>query len=64
MKRKIGISIFASSLLLFVTAIIWSIAYCFTHIDQTEVRQFIDNPYPTIMIIVGLFGLRIVSGLE
>lgn len=55
--RKLALTICIISFLLIVVGAIWSLVYNWTHIDQTELRQLINNPYPTIMAIVGVAGL-------
>lgn len=64
MKSKIRSIVFIICFLLIVVAGIWAIIYECTHIDQTEMRQFIENPYPTIMVVVGMFGIFIVREVE
>lgn len=39
---------------------LWGGIYGCIHIDQTEMRQFIDNPYPTVMALVGVVMLVLV----
>ncbi len=64
MKKKMALAICIISFLLIAAAVVWSLVYGWTHIDQTEMRQFVDNPYPTIMTIFGLLGFVVVKGLE
>ena len=42
-------------LLFMIAALVWSTYYGFTHIDDTDLRKFINNPYPLLVGMVGYF---------
>ena len=56
MKRKrtiLGLIMFLVGAGLMIYAAISAVIFNFQHVDMTELRQFIENPAPTILAIVG-----------
>ena len=56
MKRKrtiLGLIMFLVGAGLMIYAAISAVVFNFQHVDMTELRQFIENPAPTILVIVG-----------
>ncbi len=59
MKHIIGIAMIILSAIAIAVAGIWSVIFYFQHPDMTELRQFIENPAPSIIAVVAYIGLRI-----
>lgn len=64
-KTIIGIALVIIAVIAIIGALIWSLVFNMMNPDMTELRLFIENPYPTIIVIVSLIifviGKRIVD---
>ncbi len=54
MKYTISVIAIALGFLAQIVGIIWSAIFYFQNPDMTELRQFIENPIPSIIAIVGI----------
>lgn len=63
MKNKIreiiGATLIIISFIALVASAIWAIVFKFMNPDMTELRLFIENPYPTIIVIVSAATLMV-----
>ena len=58
-REIIGIVLIAISFIAIVAAAIWAIVFNLMNPDMTELRLFIENPYPTIIILVSAATLMV-----
>jgi hypothetical protein len=58
-KTIIAVAITIISFITMVASAIWAIVFNFMHPDMTELRLFLENPYPTIICIVSVAGLMV-----
>ena len=58
-KAVIGIALVIISFIAIVAAAIWAIVFNLMNPDMTELRLFIENPYPTIIALVSVAGLMV-----
>lgn len=58
-KTIIGMVLIIIAIIAAVGSAIWSWVFNLMNPDMTELRLFIENPYPTIIAIVSTIGLMI-----
>lgn len=58
-KTLIGAVIIIISFIALVASAIWAIVFKFMNPDMTDLRLFLENPYPTIICIVSVAGLMV-----
>ena len=58
-KAIIGIVLVIGSFIALVAAAIWAIVFNWMNPDMTELRLFLENPYPTIIAFVSVVGLMV-----
>lgn len=58
-KIVIGMALILIAFIAMLAAAIWAIVFNLMHPDMTELRLFIENPYPTIIIIVSASVLMV-----
>ena len=58
-KAIIGITLIIVAFIALITAAIWAIVFNLMNPDMTELRLFIENPYPTIIALVSVAGLMV-----
>lgn len=58
-KAIIGIILVIITFVALIASAILAIVFRFMHPDMTELRMFIENPYPTIIAIVSAAGLMV-----
>lgn len=58
-KTIISMALIIIAFIAIVVSAIWAIVFQLMHPDMTELRLFIENPYPTIICIVSLAVLMV-----
>ena len=58
-KTIIGVALIIISSIACVASAIWALVFNFMNPDMTELRLFLENPYPTIIIVVSAAGLMV-----
>jgi hypothetical protein len=58
-KAIIGLALVIISFIALVAAAIWAVVFQLMNPDMTELRLFIENPYPTIIVIVSAATLMV-----
>ena len=53
-KTIIGMALIILSTIAVITSVIWAWVFNLMNPDMTELRLFIENPYPTIITIVSM----------
>ena len=56
-RAIIGITLVIISFIAIVASAIWALVFNFMNPDMTELRLFLENPYPTIIGIISAAGL-------
>lgn len=66
-KTIIGVAIIIVAFIAVIASAIWAIVFHLMNPDMTELRLFIENPYPTIIAIISSAGFMVgkfVLGVE
>ena len=58
-KAIIGITLMITAFISIIASAIWAVIFNLMNPDMTELRLFIENPYPTIMALVSVAGLMV-----
>lgn len=58
-KTIIGMTLIIISFIAIIASAIWAIVFNLMNPDMTELRLFIENPYPTIIAIVSVAVLMV-----
>lgn len=58
-RTIIGLALIIISFVALVAAAIWAVVFNLMNPDMTELRLFIENPYPTIIAIVSAATLMV-----
>lgn len=58
-KKLIGAAIIIIAFAAVIISAIWALVFHFMNPDMTELRLFLENPYPTIICIVSVAGLMV-----
>lgn len=58
-KKLIGAAIIIIAFAAVIISAIWALVFHFMNPDMTELRLFLENPYPTIICIVSVVGLMV-----
>lgn len=58
-REIIGLALVIISFIAIVAAAIWAIVFNLMNPDMTELRLFIENPYPTIIAIISAAGFMV-----
>lgn len=58
-KTIIGMALIIISFIAIIVSAIWAIVFNLMNPDMTELRLFIENPYPTIIAIVSTAVLAV-----
>lgn len=58
-KTIIGMALIIIAFIAIVASAIWALVFHFMNPDMTELRLFLENPYPTIICIVSVAGLMV-----
>lgn len=58
-KTIIGMVLIILSVVAIIGSMIWSLIFNIMNPDMTELRLFIENPYPTIIVIISLIEFTI-----
>ena len=58
-KIIIGMALIIIAFVAIIASAIWAIVFNIMNPDMTELRLFIENPYPTIIGIVSVAGLMV-----
>lgn len=62
-KTIIGASIIILAFVAIIASAIWALIFYFMNPDMTELRLFIENPYPSIISIVSLVVILVGKSL-
>jgi hypothetical protein len=58
-RTIIGLALVIISFVALIAAAIWAIVFNLMNPDMTELRLFIENPYPTIIAFVSIVTLMV-----
>ena len=58
-KTIIGLTLIITAFIAILVAAIWAVVFNLMNPDMTELRQFIENPYPTIIDLVSVAALMV-----
>ena len=58
-KTIIGAILAIVAFIAIIASAIWALVFNFMNPDMTELRLFLENPYPTIIMLVSLGGLMV-----
>ena len=58
-KTIIGLTLIITAFIAILVAAIWAVVFQLMNPDMTEMRLFIENPYPTIIALVSVAGLMV-----
>ena len=58
-KALIGAALIILAFAAIIISAIWALVFHFMNPDMTELRLFLENPYPTIICIVSVAGLMV-----
>ena len=58
-KTIIGTVLIIVAFIAIVASAIWALVFHLMNPDMTELRLFLENPYPTIICIVSIAGLMV-----
>ena len=58
-KTIIGLTLIITAFIAILVAAIWAVVFQLMNPDMTELRLFIENPYPTIIALVSVAGLMV-----
>lgn len=58
-KTIIGMALIIIAFIACIASAIWALVFRFMNPDMTELRLFLENPYPTIIVIVSAAGLMV-----
>ena len=58
-KTLIAVVLIFVSFVALVASAIWALVFHFMNPDMTELRLFLENPYPTIIVVVSTAGLMV-----
>jgi hypothetical protein len=58
-KTIIGIILIIVAFVAIIVSAIWALVFHFMNPDMTELRLFLENPYPTIIAIISVAGLMV-----
>ena len=58
-KTIIGITLMIITFVACIVSAIWAIIFHFMNPDMTELRLFLENPYPTIIVFVSAVVLMV-----
>ena len=58
-KVLMGIALIITSFIAIIASAIWALVFHLMNPDMTELRLFLENPYPTIIAIVSVAGLMV-----
>jgi hypothetical protein len=58
-KTIIGAILIVIAFVAIVASAIWALVFHLMNPDMTELRLFLENPYPTIICIVSVAGLMV-----
>lgn len=63
MKTIICAILIIISLIAVITSTIWALVFQFMNPDMTELRLFLENPYPTIITLASVVIVMIASAM-
>ena len=58
-KTIIGTVLIIVAFIAIVASAIWALVFHLMNPDMTELRLFLENPYPTIICIISVAGLMV-----
>lgn len=58
-KTIIGMALIVIAFIAIIASAIWTIVFNLMNPDMTELRLFIENPYPTIIAIISVAALMV-----
>ena len=58
-KTIVCVALIIIAFIAIVVSAIWALVFQFMNPDMTELRLFLENPYPTIICIVSVAGLMV-----
>lgn len=65
-KAAIGCMFIIIACIAIIVSVIWSLVFNFMNIDMTELRLLIENPYPSVIVIISgilfMIGKKLIEG--
>lgn len=58
-KTIIGLTLIITAFIAILVAAIWAVVFQLMNPDMTELRLFIENPYPTIIALISIGVLMV-----